>query len=83
MTNEIKLLGLSEESAAYRKAQPWYTPQVEQAHRILLELADKVDTTENRLAHGELAQALANLYALRISVNSAVDLLTGAMGVKR
>jgi hypothetical protein len=67
----------------FRRDHPWYTPQVEQAHNILCDAADNLDTTERRLAHGELAQALSNLYALRISLNTAVDLLTGAMGVKQ
>ena len=68
------------ESADYRKDHPWYTPSVEAAHKILLNAADKLDTTERRLAHGEKAQALCNLIALRIEINTAIQLLTGECG---
>lgn len=63
----------------FRRTHPWYTPQVEAAHKILCDAADHLDTTERRLAHGELAQAVSNLSALRIEINNAFDLLTGAL----
>lgn len=67
----------------FRRDHPWYTPQVEEAHKILCDAADNLDTTERRLAHGELSQALSNLCALRIQMNTAFDLLTGAMGLQK
>lgn len=66
---------MERQTADFRRTHPWYTPNVEQAHKILCDFAENLDTTERRLAHGELAQALSNLYALRISLSGAIDLL--------
>lgn len=53
---------------------------VSEAHRIVLGLFDKLDTTERRIAFGDNERALANLYALRIEIDRAVfNLATGAI----
>lgn len=62
-------------AAVFRASHPWYTENVEQAHRIFLRAADHLDATERRLAFGELVQARANLHALIIELKRAEELL--------
>jgi hypothetical protein len=54
---------------------------LEEAHRLILGSFDKLDTSERRIADGEIEKALCDLYALRITINTAIDLLTGAVGL--
>jgi hypothetical protein len=49
---------------------------LEEAHRLILGSFDKLDTSERRIADGEIEKALCDLYALRITINTAIDLLT-------
>lgn len=48
----------------------------EEAHALLLKCIDRLELTENRLAHGEIEQTLANIYALRISLDRVVECLS-------
>lgn len=44
----------------------------EEAHLLMLKCIDRLDTTERRLAHGDIEQTLANLYALRITMDRII-----------
>jgi hypothetical protein len=57
------------------------TPHAEAAHRLILDSFGYLEFIERRIAHGETGQALHDLYALRITINTAIDLLTGAVGL--